>query len=106
MITTSKLNYLRTSWRKAGQVLDLIRGKRVDKALAILEYTNKRVSPEILKAVKAGVSNLKEDFTNVYIKEAYTNQGPTMKRFRPGSMGRSSLYRKRTCNVTLTLERL
>ena len=105
-ITTSKISYVRTSWRKAGQVLDLIRGKRADKAIGILTFTNKAVTPDILKAVKSGISNLKEEAENVLIKEAYVGQGPTMKRFRPGPMGRSSLYRKKTCHVTLKLQRL
>ena len=105
-VTMSKISYVRTSWRKAGLVLDLIRGKRADKAIGILTFTNKAVTPEILKAVKSGISNLKEDANNVVIKEAYVGQGPAMKRFRPGAMGRSAMYKKKTCHVTLKLERL
>ncbi|MCP4482645.1 MAG: 50S ribosomal protein L22 [bacterium] len=105
-IAKSKISYVRTSWRKAGQVLDLIRGKRADKAIGILTFTNKAVSPEILKAVKSGVDNLKQEPSNVIVKEAYVGQGPSMKRFRPGPMGRSALYKKKTCHVTLKLESL
>lgn len=104
MITTSKIKYLKTSWRKAGLLLDLIRGKSADKAIGLLTFTNKAVSPEILKAVKSGVNNLKESSDKVFIKEAFVNQGTTMKRVRPGARGSAMLIRKKTCSVTLKLE--
>ncbi|MDR0675673.1 MAG: 50S ribosomal protein L22 [Elusimicrobiota bacterium] len=102
----SKIKYLRTSWRKASQVIDLIRGKRVDKAIGILTFTNKYVVPEILKAVKSGVNNMKENPENVFIKEVYVGQGMMMKRLRPGPQGRAMMYKKKTCMVTLKLERI
>jgi len=101
-----KLKYLKTSWRKAGQLLDLIRGKRADNAIGILTFANKVVAPEILKAINSGITNLKETSVNVVIKEAYVAQGATTKRLRPGPMGRASMYRKKTCSVTLKLERI
>jgi len=101
-----KLKYLKTSWRKAGQLLDLIRGKKANSAIGILTFANKVVAPEILKAINSGLSNLKELPENVIIKEAYVAQGSTSKRLRPGPMGRASMYKKKTCSVTLKLERI
>lgn len=101
-----KLKYLKTSWRKAGQLLDLIRGKKATNAIGLLTFANKVAAAEILKAIKSGINNLKEDPNNVLIKEAYVAQGMTGKRLRPGPMGRASMYRKKTCSVTLKLERI
>jgi large subunit ribosomal protein L22 len=108
MINTNivKLKYLKTSWRKAGQLLDLIRGKKANNAIGILTFANKVVAPEILKAIKSGINNLKETPENVLIKEVFVAQGTTTKRLRPGPMGRASMYRKKTCTVTLKLERI
>jgi large subunit ribosomal protein L22 len=102
----SKIKYLRTSWRKAGQVIDLIRGKRADKAIGILTFANKYVASDILKAVKSGVNNMKEEPSNLIIKEAFVNQGMMMKRMRSGPQGRAMMFRKKTCIVTLKLERI
>jgi len=101
-----KLNNLRTSWRKAGQVIDIIRGKRVDMAIGILKFTKKYVSLNLLKLINSGVSNLNIGSKNLIIKEIYVGQGSVMKRFRPGPQGRAMMYRKKTCSVTLKLEKI
>jgi large subunit ribosomal protein L22 len=103
-----KASYVRVSARKAGQVLDLIKGKRVDKALAILHFLNKSATPSINKLVKSCVANFgKNSNTNEFlVKEAYVGQGPALKRMRPGPMGRGMMYKRKTCHITITLARI
>ncbi|NLC67132.1 MAG: 50S ribosomal protein L22 [Clostridium sp.] len=98
----------RMSQMKADVVLDLVRGKNVNEAMAILEYTNKRSASVINKTVKSAVANaennLNLDRDNLYISEAYTGQGPTLKRFRPRAQGRAFRILKRTTNITIVVK--
>ncbi len=101
--------YIRVSPRKARLVIDMIRGRDVPDALDILRNSSKAVAKTIEKILSVGVSNAenKEEITDVdklYIKEAYVDQGPTMKRFRPRAMGRATRIRKRTSHITVVLE--
>jgi len=104
----AKLRYARISARKVKIVIDLIRGKQVDEALAILRYTPKAASPMVEKLLKSAIANaennngLKRD--KLYIKEIYANQGPTAKRVRPAPQGRAYRVRKRTSHVTIVLD--
>ena len=108
MEAIAKLKYARISARKVKIVIDLIRGKQVDEALAILRYTPKAASPMVEKLLKSAIANaennngLKRD--KLYIKEIYANQGPTAKRVRPAPQGRAYRVRKRTSHVTIVLD--
>ena len=108
MEAIAKLRYARISARKVKIVIDLIRGKQVDEALAILRYTPKAASPMVEKLLKSAIANaennngLKRD--KLYIKEIYANQGPTAKRVRPAPQGRAYRVRKRTSHVTIVLD--
>lgn len=102
------LRYARTSWRKAGQVVDLVRGKRADKALEILAFTNKTAMPMVAKLIKSCMAHFGKHVTPIefVISEIYVGQGPSMKRFRPGAMGRAAMFRKKTCHITLKLTKI
>ncbi len=107
MEAIAKLKYARISARKFKIVIDLIRGKQVDEAIAILRNTPKAASEPVEKLVKSAIANaennngMKRD--NLYIKEIYANQGPTAKRVRPAPQGRAYRVRKRTSHVTVVL---
>jgi len=78
--------YVRTSAQKAGLVLDLIRGKDVNRALATLKFTRKSVADDVAK---------------VFVSACFANQGPTQKRVRPAPMGRAFRVLKRTAHLTV-----
>jgi len=100
--------YVRISSRKVKAVIDLIRGKKVNEALAILAYTPKAASIVVEKLIKSAVANaennLNMDTDNLYVAEIFANQGPTLKRFRPRAQGRAFRIRKRTSHVTVILD--
>ena len=97
--------YVRVSPRKVQIVIDLIRGKQVDDALAILMYTPKSAAPVVEKLLNSAIANAENNLEmsreNLYVAEVYANQGPTLKRFRPRAQGRASRIRKRTSHITI-----
>lgn len=98
---------VRIAPRKARLVLDLIRGKQVGEAVAILAHTPKASSPIIEKVLKSAVANAEHnyemDINSLVVSEAYANEGPTLKRFRPRAQGRASAINKRTSHITIIL---
>lgn len=102
------VRHVRIAPRKAQLVVDLVRGKKVDEALAILKYTPKAAAPIVEKLVKSAIANAENnnnmDVDRLYISEIYANQGPTMKRFRPRAMGRATTIRKRTSHIGVVLK--
>ncbi|ABK60912.1 MULTISPECIES: 50S ribosomal protein L22 [Clostridium] len=100
--------YVRMSPRKVRVVLDLVRGKNVSEAFAILKYTPKDAATVVLKVLKSAVANAENNFNldvnKLYIAEAYANQGPTLKRFKPRAQGRAYSIMKRTSHVTLVVK--
>ena len=101
------LKYARISSRKVKIVADLIRGKDVDEALAIVKFTQKSASEIIEKLLNSAIANAenKHDMSreNLYIAEIYANQGPTLKRIRPAAKGSAVRIRKRTSHITIVL---
>ena len=100
--------HIRLSSRKAKIVLDLIRGKNVDQALAILQFTPKAASPVIAKvlssAIANAVNNQDMDRSTLYVAECYANPGPTLKRYVARSRGSASPMLKRTCHISVVLD--
>lgn len=100
--------YIRMSSMKIGIVLDLIRGKNVNEAFAILQYTPKDAAEVVNKVLKSAVANaennLNLDINNLYVAEAHVGQGPTLKRFRPHAQGRAFRIKKRTSHITLVVK--
>ncbi len=91
--------HIRLSSRKAKIVLDLIRGKNVDQALAILQFTPKAASPVIAKVLSSAM-----DRSTLYVAECYANPGPTLKRYVARSRGSASPMLKRTCHISVVLD--
>ncbi|BES65918.1 50S ribosomal protein L22 [Gottschalkiaceae bacterium SANA] len=100
--------YIRISPRKVQEVADLVRGKNVNEALAILEFTNKRGAGILKKVVGSAVANAENnndmDRENLYIAEVFANQGPTLKRFQPRAQGRAFTIRKRTSHIGVVVK--
>ena len=101
--------YVRVTPRKADQVLQLIRGKRVDQVTEILDFTPKHVARVIGKVVKSAVANAvamegKINIEHLRVKEAVAGAGPTMKRFLPRAQGRATPLLKRTCHIRVVVE--
>src|SRR6478736_6397648 len=98
---------VRIAARKVRLVADLIRGKQVGEAVAILRLTPKAASPVVEKVLKSAIANAEHnyemDVNNLVISEAYVNEGPTLKRFRPRAQGRASAINKRTSHITIVV---
>ncbi|HWQ00181.1 MAG TPA: 50S ribosomal protein L22, partial [Vicinamibacterales bacterium] len=101
--------YVRTSAQKAKLVLDLIRGRGVDEALAVLRHTRKAVARDIEKVLNSAVANARQregfggDPGRLYVAACYANQGPSLKRVRPAPMGRAYRVLKRTAHLTVAV---
>jgi large subunit ribosomal protein L22 len=99
--------YIRTSAQKAGLVMDLIRGRDVNRALATLQFTRKGISHDIAKLLRSAIANAQQkegfggDVDRLYVSACYANQGPSMKRIRPAPMGRAFRVVKRTAHLTV-----
>ncbi|WP_010279605.1 50S ribosomal protein L22 [Paenibacillus senegalensis] len=107
MQATASARFIRIAPRKVQLVVDLIRGKEVGEAIAILRHTPKAASPVVEKILNAAIANAEHNHSldpeKLVISQAYVNQGPTMKRFRPRAMGRASRINKRTSHITLVV---
>ena len=104
---TSK--YLRTSAQKAGLVLDLIRGKDVNQALATLQFTRKMIARDVEKVLRSAIANAQQkdgfggDVDRLFVARCFADQGPGMKRVRPAPMGRAFRVVKRTAHLTVAV---
>ena len=101
------LKYARISARKVKIVIDLIRGKSVDEALATVKFTPKAASEIIEKLLKSAIANAENNHNmahdKLYVAEVFANQGPTLKRIRPAAKGSAVRIRKRTSHITIVL---
>ncbi|MFK2826847.1 50S ribosomal protein L22 [Bacillus sp. B190/17] len=98
---------VRIAPRKARLVVDLIRGKQVGEAVAILRHTPKAASPIVEKLLNSAVANAEHnydmDVNKLVVKQVFVDEGPTLKRFRPRAMGRASAINKRTSHITIVV---
>ena len=105
---SAKLSYARVSVQKACFVLDAIRGKDVQSAIALLEYNPRYASSIIKKLLESAVANAENNngmnVENLVVAECYANKGPTMKRVRPRAQGRAYRIEKRTSHITVVLD--
>ena len=105
---SAKLSYARMSVQKACFVLDAIRGKDVDTALAIVMYNPRYASSVIEKLLKSAIANAENnnglDRANLVVAQCYANKGPTMKRIRPRAQGRAYRIEKRMSHITIVLD--
>jgi len=99
---------IRISPRKVKIVIDLIRGKQVDQALAILMYTPKAAAPVVEKLLNSAIANAENNLElnrdELYVAEVYANAGPTLKRYVARSRGSASPMLKRTSHITVVLD--
>ena len=100
--------YIRMSPLKVRVVLDLIRDKNVEEAMAIMEHTNRTAAVVINKVLKSAVANaennLELDRDSLYVSECYCGPGPTLKRFQPHAQGRAFSIMKRTTHITVVVK--
>lgn len=105
---TAKLSYARMSVTKACFVLDAIRGKDVDTALAIVMYNPRYASSVIEKLLRSAIANAENNNGlkkgDLYIAECYANKGPTLKRIQPRAQGRAYRIEKRMSHITIVLD--
>ena len=89
-------------------MIDLIRGKQVDQAAAILMYTPKAAAPVVLKLLNSAIANAENNLglsrEDLYVAEVYANPGPTLKRYVARSRGSASPMLKRTSHITVVLD--
>ncbi len=105
---SAKLSYARVSVQKACFVLDAIRGKDVQSALALLQYNPRYASSIIKKLLESAIANAENNngmnAENLYIAACYADKGPTMKRVRPRAQGRAYRIEKRMSHITIVLD--
>jgi large subunit ribosomal protein L22 len=108
METRATSRFVRLTAQKARLVVELIRGKPVEAAMAILEFTPKRGAKSVLKTLKSAVANAEHtqnvDVDVLYVKRAYVDEGPTAKRFLPRAHGRATKIFKRTSHITVIVD--
>ncbi len=105
---SAKVSYARVSVQKACFVLDAIRGKDAQTALAIVSYNPRYASEVIAKLLKSAIANAENNnglnVENLYVAECYANKGPTMKRIQPRAQGRAYRIEKRMSHITIVLD--
>ncbi|AZA14396.1 50S ribosomal protein L22 [Corynebacterium choanae] len=103
----AQARFVRVSPMKARRVIDLVRGKDVAEALAILKYAPQAASEPVAKVVASAAANAENNFglnrSKLVISEAYADEGPTMRRIRPRAQGRAFQIRKRTSHITVVV---
>ncbi len=109
MEITARLRYLQSSPQKVRLVVDQIRGKNVQQASNLLQLSKKRAAKHIDKLLRSAIANAENrddqvDIDRLYVKEAYVDGGPTLKRIRPQPMGRAFRILKRQSHITLKLD--
>lgn len=114
MEARAKSKFIRQSPRKTRLVVDLIRGKSVGEAYALLQFSKKRASAVVDKALRSAVANAVDkaqnagdslDVDDLYVKQAFVDEGPRLKRWRPAAMGRATPINKPTCHITVVVDR-
>ena len=108
MEARAQAKFVRVTPMKARRVVDLIRGKHAGEAQAVLQFAPQAASEPVGKVLASAVANashnLNLDPATLWISEAYVDEGPTMKRFRPHAHGRAFRIRKRTSHITVVVE--
>ncbi len=108
METRAVAKYVRVSPRKARVVVDLIRGKAVSEASAILRLTDRGAAEVVEKVLKSAVANaehnLRVSADDLFVAETFVDEGPTLKRIRPRAMGRAFRVSKRTSHITVVVK--
>lgn len=103
----AKAKHIRQSPSKVRVVLDLVRGLPVEEARVVLDFTNRRAAGTVKKVLDSAIANAEHnlalDADELFIAEAYADEGPTLKRWRPRARGRATRIRKRTSHITIVV---
>ena len=108
MEARAKARFVRVTPRKARRVVDLIRGMNATEAQAVLRFAPQAASVPVGKVLDSAIANAVHNYNHnnvesLYVAEAYVDEGPTLKRFRPRAQGRAYRIRKRTSHITVVL---
>jgi len=107
MKAKANARFIRQSPYKVRRVLELVRGLPVEDARVILEHTPRRATGPVLKTLNSAVANAEHnlalDEEDLFIEEAFADEGPTLKRWRPRARGRATQIRKRTSHITIVV---
>ena len=108
MQARAEARYVRVSPQKARLVVDLIRGRKVGDAIAILQHTNKRVAPLVEKVLRSAIANAENldpdvDVDELVVSAARVNDGPRLKRLRAAAMGRAHRYQRRMAHIAIVV---
>jgi large subunit ribosomal protein L22 len=107
MNARAQAKHVRQSPYKVRRVLDLVRGLPVDEARVVLEFTDRGAAGTIIKVLDSAVANAEHNFAldaeELFVAEAYADEGPTLKRWRPRARGRATKIRKRTSHITIVV---
>ena len=107
MNARAQAKHVRQSPYKVRRVLDLVRGLPVDEARVVLDLTNRKAAGTIKKVLDSAVANAEHNFAldadELIVAEAYADEGPTLKRWRPRARGRATRIRKRTSHITIVV---
>jgi large subunit ribosomal protein L22 len=102
--------YMRISPTKARQVVDLIRGRHVDDARRVLQFSSRAASKPIAKVLESAVANAEHNRElpgdELVVLRTWVDEGPTLRRFRPRALGRATRVRKRTCHISVVVGRV
>ena len=106
-VVTARAKYVRSSARKARLVIDHVRGKPIAEAQALLRHSPRGVARDLERLLKSALANAENNHDlvgdDLYVKEIYADEGPTLKRYRPRAQGRAYRIRKRTSHLTVAL---
>ncbi len=114
MLARAESKHIRQSPRKMRLVIDLIRGRDVGEAYALLQFTKKRAAESINKTLRSAVANARAkaeaeneliDIDDLYVSQAYVNEGPRLKRFRAAAQGRAAPIHRPTSHVVIVVDR-
>lgn len=107
MEARAQARYVRVSPMKARRVVDVIRGMRADEAVAMLQHAPQAAAEPVRKVIASAMANAENndglDPDSLHIAQAYVDEGPTMRRFRPRAHGRAARIRKRTSHITIVV---
>ena len=106
-VVRAQAKYVRSSARKARLVIEHIRGRSVEEARAVLRHTPRAVAVDLEKLLNSAVANAENNHElvgdDLFVKEIFADEGPTLRRFRPRAQGRATRIRKRTSHLTVGL---
>ncbi len=107
MNVRAQAKYVRQSPYKVRRVLDLVRGLPVEEAQAVLQFTNRKAAATIGKVLDSAIANAEHNFAldaeDLFVAQAYADEGPTLKRWRPRARGRATQILKRTSHITIVV---